>query len=178
MFAGIRSRTLDITATFALACGSLLAPATAHADASLLSCIGSQTVTYDPPLTNTAKSNEVTITEVYTSCKDTAGITSGKGTFHVTETASCTSLNNPLGTQDQPTYQWNNDKRSTVLFKVTSVVRLGNGTSQITAAGTVTQGFGKGSVATRTVTLPDLSPTVCSGKGVSSQSGPATLTFA
>ncbi|GGU97466.1 hypothetical protein GCM10010211_75960 [Streptomyces albospinus] len=178
MFAGIRSRALVTTAALALACGGLLAPATAHADTSLLSCTGTQTVTYDPPLTDTAKSTKVTITEVYTSCKDTAGITSGKGTLQLTETASCTSLNNPLGTQDQPTYQWNNDKKSTVLFKVTSVDRLGNGTSQVTAAGTVTDGFGKGSAATRTVTLPDLSLTACEGKGVPGQSGPATLTFA
>ncbi|KPC61536.1 hypothetical protein [Streptomyces chattanoogensis] len=171
-----RSRFLGAGAALALACGALLLPVPAHAAPKLLSCTGTQTVTYKPPLTDTPKSTKVTITEVYTSCVNVDGIRSGTGSFSLTETASCTSINNPLGAQDSPTYTWNTGDTSGVLFKVTSVDRLANGTTQVTAVGKVTNGYGQGNTATRTVTLPTLNATACRA-GVPQQSGPATLTF-
>ncbi|MFF4948270.1 hypothetical protein ACWC2K_17745 [Streptomyces chattanoogensis] len=171
-----RSRFVGAGSALALACGALLLPVPAHAAPKLLSCTGTQTVTYKPSLTNTPKPTQVKITEIYTSCVNAEGIRSGTGSFSLTETASCTSINNPLGTQDSPAYTWNTGDKSGVLFKVTSVDRLANGTTQVTAVGKVTSGYGEGSAATRTVTLPTLNATACQA-GVPQQSGPATLTF-
>jgi hypothetical protein len=178
VFAGIRFSAVITTAALALACGGFL-PGPAHAATALLSCSGRQTVTYKPALTNTIQSTKVTVTEHYGTClPNAAGITSGDSTFSLTENASCTSLNDPVGAPDTPTYTWNTGQKSRVTFTVTSVVRLVNGNTQVTSAGTVTSGnFGVGSKATRTVTLPALDLTACAGKGVSQQSGLATLTF-
>ncbi|MEU9120173.1 hypothetical protein AB0C96_09975 [Streptomyces sp. NPDC048506] len=177
MFAGVRARAICATAALALTYGGLLMPGPAHAGTALLTCTGTQTVTYHPPLTNTPTSTTVEIRETYTSCLDTAGIASGTGSFSLTETASCTSVNDPLGPPDRPVYDWNTHQKSGVTFTVTSVDRLGNGTTQVTAAGTVSSGFGEGSKAIRTATLPDLSLAACAGSGVRQQSGPATLTL-
>ncbi|WP_043262708.1 hypothetical protein [Streptomyces sp. CT34] len=179
MFTSIRCRTACTAAALTLAGSGLLVPAEAHATGLDLSCSGSQTATYKPPLTNTTQSTKVQITETYTSClPNPAGIASGKGSFSITENASCTTINQPGSVTDVVTYEWNNDKKSTVTFTTVAVARLADGSTQVTATGQVTDGFGKGDKATRTVTLPELNATACSGAGVKNQTGPATLTFA
>ncbi|MEU1630199.1 hypothetical protein ABZ746_33865 [Streptomyces sp. NPDC020096] len=82
-----------------------------------------------------------------------------------------------VGRTDEITYWWNNGKSSTITFKVTNVVRAANGTTTVTSLGAVTDGLGKGSVATRVVVLPALSLTACDTTGVEQEVGLASLSI-
>ncbi|MFD4907806.1 hypothetical protein [Kitasatospora purpeofusca] len=172
--AALTAAALSLTATITL-------PVTAaHATGIHLLCTGQQSPTYSPPLTNTTQQTTVNITETYGTslhCLDTAGIQSGSGTFTVSEPASCTSLTQPGTVSYFNTYTWNNGQSSTIHFTNVNVARLLDGTTQVIASGTVSSGFGLGDTAARTVTLPQLDPTLCSTTGVASQQGVATMTF-
>ncbi|WP_211589090.1 hypothetical protein, partial [Allorhizocola rhizosphaerae] len=76
------------------------------------------------------------------------------------------------------TYRWNTGKTSTVTYTVTTVVRLANGTTNVTSTGPITAGVFQGKTAVREVILPALSITQClSPPGLTRQTGIATLTF-
>ncbi|WP_181797607.1 hypothetical protein [Streptomyces sp. WELS2] len=75
------------------------------------------------------------------------------------------------------TYVWNTGDSSTITFSNTDVVKAADGTSTVTATGAVTAGLGQGSSAVKVIVLPQLSPTACAASGVSSITGPATLSI-
>jgi hypothetical protein len=76
---------------------------------------------------------------------------------------------------DVITYRWNTGTVSIITFNRTNVVRAVNGTTTITAFGSVTSGYGNGRTATRVVVLPAIDLTACATTGVSAQTGPATV---
>ncbi|MGI5466963.1 hypothetical protein [Streptomyces sp. CA-132043] len=157
--------------------GALFLTPSAHAAPTLLSCEGKQTASYSPAMTNKEQTLTAGITESYDNCAVApAGVSGGVGTASFKEDASCLVTAQP-GRTDVIEYGWKNGKTSTVAFKVTNVVRAGTGITTVTSVGEVTSGLGAGSKATRVVVLPALDPTACSGAGVTSQQGPATLKF-
>lgn len=167
-----------LIATLLVACAlALPAAKQAHA-ATLLSCTGTQTDQYDPPMTNTMQTIKLTITDDYDSCSVLGDptLTSGNATFTITTTISClVSLS--MG-DNQVTYHWNSptNHTSSIDFPVTEAPRLADGTTQVTSTGTVTSGFDAGASATRVILMPELDATECSQGGVSVTTGPDTLT--
>lgn len=149
----------------------------AQARPELLVCNGTQTASYDPPITNVSQGTTADITESYSPCHTPSdpALTNGDGSFSSHETASCTSLDESV---DIATYDWNNGVSSTVLFADTTVARLADGTTDVTSFGIVVDGFGAGSAAAREVILPQPDVTACDGTGVVQENGTATLTFA
>jgi hypothetical protein len=88
---------------------------------------------------------------------------------------SCTNILFFKGTF---TFDWNNGEKSTVDFENIDVVK-GDATSTTTETGTVTDGFGKGDIATQVLVAPNLDVLACaSEQGVTSIAGTATLTIA
>lgn len=71
---------------------------------------------------------------------------------------------------------WSNGSSSTVTFTLVSVNRLVNGTTQVIETGSVTSGFDRGFLVTKTVTFPTFS-LACDTTGLSSNSGPVVLAF-
>jgi hypothetical protein len=149
-----------------------------HAATILLHCDGTHSATYSPGLTNTSQSTNVTIHDDFAPCKapgDTT-LTDGNAQASVTVVTNCQiSLTT---TVTHPTYHWNNGLLSVVTFASNQIVRLADGSTQITSTGTVDSGFGNGSTAIRVTVMPQPDVMACkSPDGVPSLSGPATLEF-
>ncbi len=165
----------------ALCVGLLLGAATAavgtpvaHA-ATLLSCVGTETVTFAPPLTNTPTLTHVHFAIDLDLCL-TGGVTTGdsEGDFQVTANCTTVDLLPPAFTD---TYQWNTTASSTVTYTA-PVETVVNGSLVVTDTGNVTSGFDHGALANETTTLPEPSLTACATTGVPQLNGPYTLTFA
>jgi hypothetical protein len=112
------------------------------------------------------------------SCGPLGSVTSGSGSFTVTESAGCLAdISLPA---DTATYTWNSPNgSSTISFPATTVARAADGTTTVISVGSVTSGLGAGQVATRTVVLPQLDPGACaSSQGVTQEVGTATLLIA
>jgi hypothetical protein len=152
-----------------------LAAPTAAAQPTWLTCAGTQSATYSPPITFTARLTTVGLSESYSNCVDNAGIVAGNVAFTVTQSANC----GLMLTSSAPvtTYAWNNGKTSTVRFSTTEVGRLVNGSTVVTSIGSVTGGFGQGAMAIRALTTVPPNPLLCFTTGVAQESGPVSLTF-
>jgi len=144
----------------------------AHA-ASLLLCEGTETATFNPPLTNTPTLTTVSVTEDLDYCP-LGGVVTGdaSGAFQVT--ASCTTETLAPVTV---TYSWNTGQSSTVSYTESSITRLADGSDLVVAVGTVTAGLDQGEAAENEIVEPVLDLTACSGSGVAQVTGPETLTF-
>ncbi|MEV0598052.1 hypothetical protein AB0I82_01930 [Streptomyces sp. NPDC050315] len=164
-------------ALLAMTAGALLLAPSAHGTSTLLSCAGQQTASYSPAMTDEKQPLTATVAEHYNCAVAPDGIKGGDGAASFKEQASCLVTADP-GQRDVIRYTWNTRKTSTVEFTVTNVERAVNGTTIVTSVGKVTSGTGKGSKATRVVTLPQLDAAACADRGVASQTGTATLTFA
>jgi hypothetical protein len=152
----------------------LLATAGGLAPLSLLSCQGAETLTFQPPLTNTPESTQVHYAIDLDLCL-LGGVTSGKSQGSFTVSASCTTIS-LLPPAFSDTYQWSNHTSSTVTYTA-PVETVGNGTVIVTDTGTVTSGLDQGAVANETTTLPQPNLAACAGTGVSELNGPYVLTF-
>jgi hypothetical protein len=140
-------------------------------------CEGSQTVTYSPPLTNTPQ-QITTQRNVNLSCTSLlTAISSGNGSSVFPETTSCLLSVTPPNTVSTFTYNWNTGQSSTVTFSSNTVVHAANGTTTVTALGSITSGYGQGALATRVVVSPALSLTACATTGITQQTGITTLTL-
>lgn len=138
-----------------------------------VSCVGSDTVTYNPPLVNAPRTTTVTFTEDLDLCL-AGGVTTADASASVTKTTSCTAVTlNPAAT----TYHWNTGASSSVNFFANVVVHLAGGFNQVTSTGTVTSGFDVGATAVVVATLPQLNVTACASDGVAQLTGPDTLTL-
>ncbi|WP_157847644.1 hypothetical protein [Streptomyces violens] len=170
MFARCTAALLGMTA------GALFLAPSAHGAPTLLSCEGQQTASYSPAMTNEKRTLTAKVEENYDCTLAPKDIRSGSGKASFKEQASCLVTAQPTP-PDEIQYTWNSGKTSTVKFTVTDVKRAANGTTTVTSVGKVTGGPGKDSIATRVVVLPALDLAACSGEGVKSQKGPATLKF-
>jgi hypothetical protein len=159
----------------ALAAGLVTAPAARGAPVPLLSCQGSERLTFQPALTNTPTPTRVHYAIDLDLCLGSA-VSTGESQGSFVVTASCTSVD-VLPPAFSDTYQWNTGASSIVTYTA-PVETTGNGTVIVTDTGAVTSGLDHGALANETTVLPQLNPVACAGAGVSQLTGPYTLTFA
>src|ERR1051326_3200019 len=159
-----RRRVMTLVASVALllatAGGLAAAPAAYGAPSPVLSCLGTETFTYQPALTNTPRPTLVHAAINLNLCL-VGGVTSGKGQYSITATVSCTGAG-LLPPAFSDIYQWSNGTSSTVTYTA-SVTTPVNGTVIITDTRTVTSGFDQGAAANATTTVPELNLTACAG---------------
>jgi hypothetical protein len=178
--AGLTPRTAVTIATcavllLAMAVGLVTAPAARGATVPLLSCQGTETLTFQPPLTNTPTPTLVHYAIDLDLCLG-SGVSTGESQGSFVVTASCTTVD-VLPPAFSDTYQWNTGASSVATYTA-PVETTGNGTVIVTDTGTVTSGLDQGALANETTTLPQLNLAACAGTGVSQLTGPYTLTFA
>jgi hypothetical protein len=170
----------------ALAFAAMLAIASpAAAQTVPISCTGTQTTNFGPPLGPIPQDTSVTVRERLGTFANNGGqcvgpVTGGHSEVEIQQQASCL-VPSPGGAVviDPPNvfvYHWDNGEQSTIVFTVTTVVRVG-GQSIITSVGTVTEGFNQGAPAVRHVTLLDLNLQDCLTSSVEQLSGPVVLTI-
>jgi hypothetical protein len=149
-----------------------IAPA-AHAT-TLVNCLGTETLTFTPPLTNTSTPTQIHFAIDLDLCL-TGGVISGDsaGSFQIP--ADCTSVS-VLPPAFTDTYHWNTGATSAATYTA-PVETTVNGSIVVTDTGTVTSGFDHGAVANETTTLPQPNLTACATTGVAQLNGPYTLTF-
>ncbi|MGW0931411.1 hypothetical protein [Streptomyces sp. NPDC002644] len=154
----------------------VLAPAAQARSGSLVDivCEGNETSTYSPPLTNTPQTTGVQSTENYTCSSLLTGVSSGTSSVTISGTYSCVLSLQPFTATS--TYHWNTGQTSTAEYGVT-LARAADGTTTVTAIGTVTAGLGQGAAFTNVIVKPALDLTACSGSGLSQLTGPAVLTM-
>jgi hypothetical protein len=158
-------------------CAGFGSTASAHPlSTAVLQCEGSESVQYQPGLTNTPRPTTITATATLAPCTvpTQPSITGGSGGYSVSLTASCTALAFPDYTE---IYHWNDQTQSTVHYMTTVVVR---GVSEIvlTSTGTVISGFGLGSLATQQETFVNIDFLAClTPQGLPSNGALVLLTF-
>lgn len=145
-----------------------------------LICEGKNTVSYDPPLTNTPQQVRVTSDAVYGSLSPELGlciavgapITGGVRHTVFDQVQFCNNLLGPaIATHN---YTWNTGATSSVLWTVSQLTKPANQTV-VERLGIVTAGFGVGHQATSTMILPELDLDACTTTGLAHQDGVATL---
>ena len=167
-----RSRTVAIAVGLVFA-AMVMAPV-AHAT-TLLSCVGMETLTFQPPRTNTPVPTRVHFAIDLDHCP-AGGVSSGSSAGGFELVANCTVLD-VLPPAFSDTYQWNTGASSTATYTA-PVETVVNGSLVVTDTGTVTGGLDQGAVANETTTLPEPNLIACATSGVAQLAGPYTLTFA
>ncbi|BBD63015.1 hypothetical protein NIES2109_58650 (plasmid) [Nostoc sp. HK-01] len=136
--------------------------------------VGSETASYNPPLTTQTQNTTVSIQGSVGQCIGAQPIISGTYNFTVTFATSCNNIQSfpayPI------TYNWNTGQSSQVSYTFTSL-NLINGQLLLTSTGTVTDGLFKGRTVQRTITLLGTNLTACFNQGLSTLGGPQTLTI-
>lgn len=169
------ARLVTSGALLLAAAGGLAGAPSAHgAPVPLLSCQGTETLTFKPALTNAPKPTRVSYAIDLSLCP-VGGVTSGTSQGSFTVSASCTTIS-VLPPAFSDTYIWNTGASSTVTYTA-PVETTGNGTVIVTDTGTVTSGLDHGALANETTTLPQPNLIACAGPGVSQLTGPYALTF-
>jgi hypothetical protein len=171
--------TLVVTtfATLVAAAGVTLAggAGTARADGIALNCEGWETSNYSPGLLLTPREVTFSATSLYGPCVAVGSdISSGESDLRATQTASCTLSSTGLG---EERIHWNTGEVSVVQNEV-NIVEHPVGQTVVTTLGTVVSGPFTGDNTKRVLTLVTPSALQClSEPGVTSVSGPVTLTF-
>lgn len=174
------SRSLALGAALALAVAAACALAVpgAHA-ASLITCpAGNVTGTYSPALTNTPALVGISSTTNYGTCVSASGPPIRTGSRSATlppGLRSCTDL--LISRTGVPaTINWSTGTTSSVVVDFVSSYITG-GILQTTATGTVVAGDFTGGHVVDVSAVVGASPLACGTTGVSSASGPVTLTI-
>ncbi|GAQ51358.1 hypothetical protein [Streptomyces acidiscabies] len=170
-----RTRLPVLAATVLLPAGLLLgAAAPAQAAVVDLSCAGTVAAHYAPPLQPIPRPTAIT-SSAQVGCAISSDPTLTSGTFGGSSTATASCLTGSAsGTL---TFTWNNGRTSTA--QITSVAALRpNGDVVTVSTGTVVDGEFEGDkVVTEVTLLADDQLACLLGAGVSSVSGPTTVTF-
>jgi hypothetical protein len=164
--------TAAVTTALLLAALATTAPA-ANAT-TLVTCAGTETVTFQPPLTNTPTSTQVHFAIDLSHCL-LGGVASGHSEGDFTLTSNCTALT-ILPPAFTDTYTWNTKAASTVTYTAPVETDV-NGSLVVTDTGTVTSGFDTGGLANETTALPEPNLTACATTGVTQVSGTYLLTI-
>jgi hypothetical protein len=147
--------------------------------ATVLTCPGTETSTFSPPLTNTPKPTSISINHSYGPCINaTNPLELRTGTASVTippVPISCTSL--LFSGPGSRVIHWSTGTTSTFSFTATTTFLLG-GAIQVTQEGSITAGELFGDTAASTVTVANPGFLACGGAGVSQFVGVATMTIA
>lgn len=168
-------------AVFLVGLLSLGVAPSAHAGALIMTCEGTDSATFTPGLTDTQQNINYAVA-VSLSCPlggigAPAGLNSGAASSMSLLAMSC----NDLATGPFPlpaTYNWNNGSQSVVEFELVEGAIV-DGSIVLSFTGSVTSGLGQGSLVDATVTLPNVQGILsgCTGSGLTSLSGPTTVTF-
>jgi hypothetical protein len=157
-------------------CASLLTTGgTAHAQATLLQCAGTETDTYAPGVTFQPREFTITLTGQYGSCVDGSGhVTSGSyGPEVFSLDAGCDDLFE--GFTATRTFTWNTGDSSVMQGSGQSTEVGGSVVTTIT--GKIVQGRFQGDSAIQTITLPQPDVLACLTTGYTGATGVATLTL-
>ncbi|MFD6414862.1 hypothetical protein [Streptomyces sp. NPDC060194] len=169
-----------LAAVLALAAAPVALTTPAQASTPLILCTGSVTVDYSPPLGPLPRQTTQGVTERLGasgggSC---TGPFAGGSAFTVfDQQVSC--LAQGLGdtlVQNVVTYHWQGGQTSTITYPVTTVVHAGN-QEIVTSTGTVTAGYGAGSLSERVAVYPSLDVLDCLGSDITRQTGVLTVTL-
>lgn len=136
--------------------------------------VGSQTATYNPPLTNQTQNIVANIQGSVGQCIGAQPIISGTYQLTVPFPTSC----NNIGTFPpySITYNWNTGQSTQVNYTFTSL-NLINGEFILTSTGTVVAGLFQGRTVQSNVVLLQTDLAACSNQGVPTLAGPQTLTI-
>ncbi|QQQ79206.1 hypothetical protein IOD16_12680 [Saccharothrix sp. 6-C] len=165
------SRLAHCALVAVLAAGASTVPA--HALALEQTCVGTEVTTFDPPLTLTARPVTVTVSGVYPACTSTGAVT---GTYAETFslTASCLVLFDSGSALR--TFTWGGTVApSEFQYNVTSSAVAGQ--VVVTNTGVITSGGFAPAGAEQVITLVTPNVVQCLSGGVSSVTGPTTLTI-
>ncbi|TKC86767.1 hypothetical protein FAZ69_19125 [Trinickia terrae] len=150
-----------------------------QASAQAVVCSGTETGTFNPPLTNTQQNLQITVSASYSPCLVTgvSGITSASVNNQFVRDYACqTLLGGGPGTR---VFIWSNGQSSTFSYTATTNSVGGNVVSTLT--GNISAGLFQGQSAVVVVTLTSISQadflTACAGSGITSVSGPTELTI-
>ncbi len=161
-------------AAILLGAGAALLPAMSVQAATLgtLTCQGTESIAYSPPLTPAPQATKISAETTFGPCVSTdLSIDGGMARVHaVSPSASCDGLTE--GTV-KTTITWSNGNTST--FSATRTTDDINGQIVTTDTGVIASGEFAGNKATEVTTLPDLDPAACETTGIASASGTATF---
>lgn len=188
MHASIRAMACAAVAVplLATAVPALAQPAGAGQRAAMgtlgaLTCLGTESVSYNPGITDTPKPVTFTTDDTFGPClvPGQPTLTGGSATSTGQGVKSCLELkpgNSPENLTE--TYHWNDKTQSQVQYSTLIILRLPTGQIQTVQEGTVQSGPGAGDIVTETTTLVSLDLTACeTPQGLQSVAGPVTLAF-
>lgn len=136
-----------------------------------LACVGTETVTFSPPLTNTAKPTTVTVVGNLPTCLVNPALQPVTYNETITNTLSCVTVNAPgSGTR---TFHYVDATTSTFAYNKTSSNVLGN--VVVTFTGGITAGRFTTDTTNQVITQLNLNPLLCLTTGVPSTVGAVTL---
>ncbi|WP_053715074.1 hypothetical protein [Saccharothrix sp. NRRL B-16348] len=152
-----------------------LAGATGAASAATVEqvCVGTWAVTYDPPITNTPRLVHGNLTGVFPACTNLVAPSGSYGQAF-TDTVSCATLLS-AGAASR-TYTWSNPLAAPTTFAYNWTVSDVGGQAVITNTGLITGGTFAGASAEQVAVLVTPDVLQCGGAGISSLTGPTTLT--
>jgi hypothetical protein len=156
----------------------LVAPASARAGNDPILCTGSVTVHYSPPLGPLPRSTDQQVAERLGAAGGggcTGPFASGAADTAFVQQVSCLAqgLGDTLVT-NIVTYHWSGGASSTITYPVTTVAHVANQLI-VTSTGTVTSGYGQGSLSERIAVYADLDLVSCLSSSVSQQTGTLTI---
>jgi hypothetical protein len=169
------SRKSGSSLALVLITAGCLAATTGAADAATVDqvCVGTWAVTYDPPITNTPQVVNGDLTGFFPACTNPVA-PSGSYRQTFTDTVSCATLLS-AGTASR-TYTWSNPLAAPTTFAYNWTVSDVGGQAVITNTGLVTGGTFDGASAEQVAVLVTPDVLQCAGTGISSLTGPTTLT--
>ncbi|NUT94745.1 MAG: hypothetical protein HOY78_22265 [Saccharothrix sp.] len=137
-------------------------------------CVGTWAVTYDPPITNTPRVVTGNLTGFFPTCTS-LGAPSGSYAQTFTDTVSCATLLS-AGAASR-TYTWSNPLAAPTTFAYNWTVSDIGGQAVITNTGLITSGTFAPASAEQVAALVTPDALQCDGTGISSLTGPTTLTI-
>lgn len=146
-------------------------PVPAQAAVTLVTCAGQSTQTYDPPLTLSTQMTDIDANVTYSGCLG-GPVTAGAAAVTTTAQAGCVLSGSSTVTQQ---VTWNSGATSTTVGDTIATRTLGQ--TIVVTRGTVTAGLFAGAQFVQTVVFVNPDPLACLTTGVSTVSGPLTITF-
>lgn len=148
-----------------------------HRRTTLISCIGNETATWSPGLTNKVQPYLIAVDNRWSSCSigGSPAQVSARSQAQFSVVESCAQFGVPANATWL--IKWSNGATST--FKFEATVNISGGNFMITAPGTIMDGAYRGSLAIATFTLLNSAGLFTNGcdtpEGVTTVSGPSTL---
>jgi hypothetical protein len=161
----------------ALAMGAVVFPSpAAHAVSLDVVCLGTETVTYEPGLSLTPQTVNVTVRGILAPCTSSdPDITSGTYTQHFTTTLSCVTV--LAGLAATRSFEWSDDQSSS--FSYNRAINNVAGQTTVTFTGTIVSGKFAGDTAIEQVVFvtPNILQCLTTSGLTTLGPGPAILTI-